>query len=93
MGRHDVAADDPLSDGTVEQVLQHIPGLTIGVLGDLFLDRYLDLDASLTEPSLETGLDAYQVVRVRASPGAAGLTQVCTGKLFSGISTKHEKAE
>ena len=26
----------------------------------------------LTEPSLETGLDAYQVVRVRACPGAAG---------------------
>src|SRR5581483_3450025 len=38
----------------------------------LFLDRYLDLDAALTEPSLETGLDAYQVVNVRSSPGAAG---------------------
>jgi rfaE bifunctional protein kinase chain/domain len=42
------------------------------VLGDLFLDRYLDVDDSLTEPSLETGLDAYQVVDVRSSPGAAG---------------------
>src|SRR5262245_56413608 len=56
----------------VEQVLTRAPGLTIGVLGDLFLDRYLDLDAALTEPSLETGLDAYQVVRVRSYPGAAG---------------------
>jgi rfaE bifunctional protein kinase chain/domain len=44
----------------------------VGVLGDLFLDRYLDIDATLTEPSIETGLDAYQVVRVRSSPGAAG---------------------
>jgi bifunctional ADP-heptose synthase (sugar kinase/adenylyltransferase) len=67
-----MAADDPLTDLVVEQVLQRTPGLTVGVLGDLFLDRYLDLDAALTEPSLETGLDAYQVVRVRASPGAAG---------------------
>jgi rfaE bifunctional protein kinase chain/domain len=55
-----------------EEILARIPSLTVGVLGDLFLDRYLDLDASLTEPSLETGLDAYQVVRVRSLPGAAG---------------------
>jgi rfaE bifunctional protein kinase chain/domain len=67
-----MAADDPLTDRVVEQVLQRTPGLTVGVLGDLFLDRYLDLDAARTEPSLETGLDSYQVVRVRASPGAAG---------------------
>src|SRR5579862_8360515 len=56
----------------VETILRRIPSLTIGVLGDLFLDRYLDLDAALTEPSVETGLDAYQVVRVRSVPGAAG---------------------
>jgi bifunctional ADP-heptose synthase (sugar kinase/adenylyltransferase) len=61
-----------LSPDDVEKILARIPTLTIGVLGDLFLDRYLDLDAALTEPSLETGLDAYQVVRVRAYPGAAG---------------------
>jgi rfaE bifunctional protein kinase chain/domain len=56
----------------LEKISQRIPSLRIGVVGDLFLDRYLDLDASLTEPSLETGLDAYQVVNVRSSPGAAG---------------------
>src|SRR6478752_5272137 len=61
-----------LTTALVEQVLTRAPGLTVGVLGDLFLDRYLDLDATLTEPSIETGLDAYQVVRVRPSPGAAG---------------------
>src|SRR5262245_10432537 len=61
-----------LSDSRLERILARIPTLTVGVLGDLFLDRYLDIDAALTEPSLETGLDAYQVTRVRPSPGAAG---------------------
>src|SRR5215831_18970057 len=56
----------------LEHILNSIPKLTLGVLGDLFLDRYLDLDAALTEPSIETGLDAYQVVKVRSIPGAAG---------------------
>jgi rfaE bifunctional protein kinase chain/domain len=57
---------------TIDRVLDRLPSLTIGVLGDLFLDRYFDLDAALTEPSIETGLDAYQVVDVRCYPGAAG---------------------
>src|SRR6516162_4003188 len=61
-----------LDDAILQQILERLPRLTIGVLGDLFLDRYLDIDGALTEPSLETGLDAYQVVRVRPSPGAAG---------------------
>src|SRR5437762_8604665 len=61
-----------LTTEILEHILTAIPQRTIGVLGDLFLDRYLDLDAALTEPSIETGLDAYQVVRVRSYPGAAG---------------------
>src|SRR5437764_12237750 len=61
-----------LTDDTLRHILDGIPRLRIAVLGDLFLDRYLDLDAHLTEPSIETGLDAYQVVRVRSFPGAAG---------------------
>src|SRR5436309_4868023 len=61
-----------LTAETIDHVLDRLPRLTVGVLGDLFLDRYLDLDAALTEPSIETGLDAYQVVRVRSYPGAAG---------------------
>jgi rfaE bifunctional protein kinase chain/domain len=61
-----------ISIAETERILARLPALTIGVLGDLFLDRYLDLDPSLTEPSIETGLDAYQVVRVRSNPGAAG---------------------
>src|SRR5207248_7046351 len=61
-----------LTDTGLETILEAIPRLRLAVVGDLFLDRYLDLDATLTEPSIETGLDAYQVVRVRPSPGAAG---------------------
>ncbi len=61
-----------LTTVTIEKILSSISQRTIGVLGDLFLDRYLDLDAGLTEPSIETGLDAYQVVQVRSCPGAAG---------------------
>ena len=61
-----------LTEATLEHILTRIPRLTLGVVGDLFLDRYLDIDPGLSEPSLETGLDAYQVVRVRSSPGAAG---------------------
>lgn len=61
-----------LTTERIEQVLTRLPQLTVGVLGDLFLDRYLDIDATLTEPSIETGLDAYQVTSVRSSPGALG---------------------
>jgi rfaE bifunctional protein kinase chain/domain len=61
-----------LDEDSLEQILARLPGLTVGVLGDLFLDRYLDIDPALSEPSLETDLVAYQVVRVRPSPGAAG---------------------
>jgi rfaE bifunctional protein kinase chain/domain len=61
-----------LNEATLESILQRIPSLSIGVIGDLFLDRYLEIDHVLTEPSIETGLDAYQVVKVRSIPGAAG---------------------
>jgi bifunctional ADP-heptose synthase (sugar kinase/adenylyltransferase) len=61
-----------LTTELIESILRRLPDLKIGVLGDLFLDQYLELDHRLTEASIETGLDAYQVVGVRNSPGAAG---------------------
>jgi len=61
-----------LSETLIEQILSRLPFLTIGVLGDLFLDRYLEIDGGLDEPSIETGLVAYQVTRVRSLPGALG---------------------
>ncbi|MCS7045673.1 MAG: PfkB family carbohydrate kinase [Gemmataceae bacterium] len=61
-----------LSEAALEAILSRLPRLRITVVGDLFLDRYFDLDATLTERSLETGLEAYQAVCIRAYPGAAG---------------------
>lgn len=61
-----------LTTALVERVLAAAPGLTVGLLGDLFLDRYLDIDPARDEPSVETGRTAYQVVGVRSYPGALG---------------------
>jgi len=61
-----------LTTALVERILATIPHRTIGLLGDLFLDRYLDIDPARDEPSVETGLTAYQVVGVRSYPGALG---------------------
>jgi len=57
---------------SLDRILNSLKDVRIAVIGDLFLDRYFDLDSRLTEPSVETGLDAYQVFRVRCYPGAAG---------------------
>ncbi|MBS0662892.1 MAG: carbohydrate kinase [Verrucomicrobia bacterium] len=46
--------------------------LRVGVVGDVSLDRYFDIDPARAEISLETGLPVHNVVRVRCSPGAAG---------------------
>lgn len=56
----------------LETILRTLPRLTIGLVGDLFLDRYLHLIPGCREMSIETGLEAYQVERVRNSPGALG---------------------
>jgi rfaE bifunctional protein kinase chain/domain len=56
----------------LEELLAQIPGLRIVVIGDFFLDKYMVTDPALSERSLETGLEARQVVEVRCSPGAAG---------------------
>lgn len=52
--------------------LARLPELRIGLIGDLFLDRYLEIDPAIEEVSVETGLQAHQVTRVRNSPGALG---------------------
>jgi len=44
----------------------------ITVFGDYCLDKYLYIDSSRNEPSLETGLTAYQVDRKGLYPGVGG---------------------
>src|SRR5574340_754732 len=61
-----------MSADRLEAIIARFPRLRIAVLGDFFLDKYLDVDPALAETSLETGKVAHQVVRVRHSPGAAG---------------------
>ncbi len=46
--------------------------LSIALLGDFCLDRYLEIEPALVETSLETGLSVFNVVRVRSQPGGAG---------------------
>lgn len=61
-----------MKQSLLNELLEKFPSLHILVVGDFFLDKYLSLDPALSEISLETGLEAYQVVEIRHSPGAAG---------------------
>lgn len=56
----------------LREIVGRFPECRIAVLGDFFLDKYLDIDPSLAEISVETGKTANQVVSIRRSPGAAG---------------------
>src|SRR5688572_17241944 len=56
----------------LDHLLQSFPKLNLGLIGDLFLDRYLDLAPGVVEMSIETGLEAYQIPQIRNSPGAMG---------------------
>mgnify|MGYP000306588260 CR=1 FL=1 len=56
----------------LQEILAGFGRLHITVVGDLFLDRWWEVDRSLDEPSVETGLTAYQVTGRRQSAGAAG---------------------
>ena len=61
-----------LSLSRLESILETLPRLTIGLVGDMFLDRYLDIAPGICEMSIETGLEAYQIPQIRNSPGALG---------------------
>jgi bifunctional ADP-heptose synthase (sugar kinase/adenylyltransferase) len=61
-----------MTPGRLQSLLAAFPKLTIGLVGDLFLDRYLDIEPGVKEMSIETGLEAYQVTRIRNYPGALG---------------------
>jgi len=54
------------------EITSRYPSLRVAVVGDVALDRYLEIDPAIEETSLETGLPVYNVVRVRSEPGAAG---------------------
>jgi rfaE bifunctional protein kinase chain/domain len=57
---------------TLKNILSRLKDISIVVIGDFFLDKYLQIDRNKDELSLETKLTAYQVIQKRLSPGAAG---------------------
>src|SRR5580704_6303296 len=61
-----------MNSAQFHHITDRYPQLSIAVLGDFCLDRYLEIDPALAETSIETGLSVYNVVRVRAQPGGAG---------------------
>ena len=72
----------------LQDILNNIQNVCIAVVGDFFLDKYLIIDPSLKEDSMETGLPTRQVMKVRCQPGAAGtvsanLHDLGVGELFA----------
>ena len=72
----------------LNEILEQFPRHRIAVLGDFFLDKYLEVEPELAEPSLETGRVAHQVLSVRRYPGAAGtvvnnLAALGAGELYA----------
>ncbi|MBN2021981.1 MAG: hypothetical protein JW809_04240 [Pirellulales bacterium] len=65
-----------MTDARLRQLIGRFGSVRVAVVGDFFLDKYLDVDTALAERSIETGKTAHQVTAVRTSPGAAG-TVVC----------------
>jgi len=55
-----------------EEIVSRYGCLRVALVGDIALDRYLEIDPTLAETSLETGLPVHNVVRVRPQPGAGG---------------------
>lgn len=61
-----------MKEARFRQLVESYPRLRVGVVGDLCLDRYWEIDPELEETSLETGLPVWNVSRVRCSPGGCG---------------------
>jgi rfaE bifunctional protein kinase chain/domain len=55
-----------------ELITNQYHNLRVVVLGDFCLDRYLEIDPSRAETSIETGLPVHNVINVRPQPGGAG---------------------
>lgn len=53
-------------------IIERFQDQRIAVIGDFFLDKYLDIDPGRQELSVETGKQVHQVMNIRCSPGAAG---------------------
>ena len=68
----------------LQELLGALPSKKIAIVGDFFLDQYMIIDQELAERSIETGLEAQQVVELRPSPGAAGSVTTKVAALGTG---------
>ncbi|MFN0198210.1 MAG: bifunctional heptose 7-phosphate kinase/heptose 1-phosphate adenyltransferase [Planctomycetaceae bacterium] len=72
----------------LSELIERFPSRRIAVIGDFFLDKYLDTDPRIIESSVETGRHAHQVVQIRRAPGVAGtvvnnLASLGTGTIYT----------
>ena len=61
-----------MSPARFQEITAQYASLRVGVVGDFCLDRYLEIDPTKQELSIETGLPVHNVVNVRSQPGGAG---------------------
>ena len=61
-----------MTEKRLKEITDRFPEIRIAVIGDFFLDKYLDTDPRIMEHSVESGKNAHQVMAIRHSPGAAG---------------------
>jgi rfaE bifunctional protein kinase chain/domain len=61
-----------MTSARFSEIHEKYAALCIAVVGDFCLDRYLEIDPTKKEVSLETGLPVHNVINVRAQPGGAG---------------------
>ncbi len=69
------------------EIVGRYSGLRVALVGDFCLDRYLEIDPARAETSIETGLEVFNVARVRSQPGGCGtilnnLSALGVGKVF-----------
>jgi rfaE bifunctional protein kinase chain/domain len=57
----------------LEEILSRFSCTKVAVLGDFFLDLYIQMERALSEFSIETHKEAFQAVGLRGQPGAAGV--------------------
>jgi len=76
-----------MNQARFKEIAGRYGSLRLVVVGDFCLDRYLEIDPSKAETSIETGLPVHNVINVRAQPGAAGtilnnLVALGVGQIF-----------
>lgn len=73
-----------LSQDRLAGFIRRFGSLRVAVVGDFFLDKYLDVDPRIADVSVESGRTAHQVVNIRTSPGAAGTVMQNLASLGAG---------